>query len=281
MSKINKTIKLFIAGEFPRTESGRSWPVYFHKTEKIFAQLCKASRKDLRNSVTAAQGVQATWAARSAFNRSQILYRMAEMTEGKREEFKQILEKTIGMTKVASEKAVDEAIQAFIYYAGFADKYQQILGAVNPVNGPHHNFTTLEPIGVIGLFCNTKFNLGKLVAHIAAPISIGNSVVAVLAQEGAAILAPLAEVFATSDLPKGVVNLLTGELDELLKPMASHMEVQAISCQTHEVHILGEVRTLAAGNIKRVIPPTGNEVLSLEVLRGYLEVKTVWHPIGV
>jgi acyl-CoA reductase-like NAD-dependent aldehyde dehydrogenase len=281
MSKINKTIKLFIGGDFPRTESGRSWPVYIHKSKVIYAQLCQASRKDLRNSVTAAQGAQSGWAARSPYNRSQILYRMAEMAEGKREEFKNVLGETLGYSKIKSEKAVDEAIHAFVYYAGFADKYQQILGAVNPVNGPHHNFTTLEAIGVVGLICNSKFSFGELVAHLAAPISVGNTLVAVLAQEGAAVLAPLAEVFATSDLPKGVANLLTGDMAELLKPMASHMEVQAISCQTQEGLVLAETRSLAAGNIKRVICPIKEDPLSLEVLTGYLEAKTVWHPIGV
>lgn len=277
---VKKTIKLFIGGEFPRTESGRSWQAFQYKTKNVYANLCLASRKDLRNAVSAAQESQAGWAQRSAYNRSQILYRMAEMTEGKREEFVQIMIATLGLKSALANLWVDEAIQAFVYYAGFADKYQQVLGAVNPVSGPHHNFTTVEPIGVVGLIANSKISLGSLVAQMAAPLSIGNTLVVIMPLQGGGLLAPLAEVLATSDLPKGVVNLLTGDLKELLTPMASHMEIQAMSCQTHEPEVLHEVRNLAAATIKRVIPPLG-EYLSLDSLMNFVEYKTVWHPVGI
>lgn len=277
--KIAKTIKLFIGGEFPRTESGRSVPVYLAKNKKIYAHVCKASRKDFRNAVTAAQGAQSAWAHRSAYNRTQILYRMAEMTEGKREEFIEVLSQTLGYTKIAANKAVDEAIDAFVYFAGFADKYQQLVGAVNPVSGPHHNFTSSEPVGVVSLIGDSKFNLGRLVAQIAAIIASGNAVVVLMADEGAATLAPLSEVFATSDLPKGVVNLLTGDLLELYSQIGSHMEVNSLSYQGTNKKILGELKEMAAGNMKRVIPQM-KDMLCLEHLLQYVEYKTVWHPIG-
>ncbi len=277
--KISKTIKLFIGGEFPRTESGRSVPVYVAKTKKLYAHLCKASRKDLRNAVTAAQSAQHGWASRSAYNRTQILYRMAEMTEGKREEFIEVLTHTLGYTKVNANKAVEEAIDAFVYYAGFADKYQQMIGAVNPVSGPHHNFTSSEPVGVVALICNSKFNLGNMVAQISAIIASGNSVIVLMASEGAATLAPLSEVFATSDLPKGVVNLLTGDLEELHSHLGTHMEIQSLSYQGSNKKILGDLKEMAAGNMKRVVPPV-KEMLSLNHLVNYVEFKTVWHPIG-
>lgn len=277
--KIAKTIKLFIGGEFPRTESGRSAPIYIHKTKKLYANFCLASRKDLRNAVTAAQSAQTGWQNRSAYNRSQILYRMAEMMESKREEFVEVLTETLGYTKANANISVDKAIEAFVYYAGFADKYQQVLGSVNPVSGPHHNFTSTEAVGLVGLICNSKFDLAEVVAQIAAIISSGNSLVALLANEGSALLAPLAEVFATSDLPKGVINLLTGSTEELYKQFGTHMEIQSLSCQMQDKKILGELRTMAAANMKRVVPPV-KDSLSLEHLMSYVEFKTVWHPIG-
>ena len=277
--KIAKTIKLFIGGEFPRTESGRSAPVYIYKTKKLYANVCLASRKDLRNAVTAAQSAQAGWQNKSAYNRSQILYRMAEMTEGKRQEFIETLTATLGLSKSNADKSVDKAIDALIYYAGFADKYQQVMGSVNPVSGPHHNFTSTEAVGLVGLICNAKFDLSEVVAQIAAIISSGNSLVALLGSDGSALLAPLAEVFATSDLPKGVVNLLTGSTEELFRQFGSHMEIQSLSCQLKDRKILGELRTMAAANMKRIVPPVKDQ-LSLEHLVSYVEFKTVWHPIG-
>ena len=277
--KIAKTIKLFIGGDFPRTESGRSVPVYIYKTKKLYANVCLASRKDLRNAVTAAQSAQAGWQNKSAYNRSQILYRMAEMTEGKRQEFIETLTATLGLSKSNADKSVDKAIDALIYYAGFADKYQQVMGSVNPVSGPHHNFTSTEAVGLVGLICNAKFDLSEVVAQIAAIISSGNSLVALLGSDGSALLAPLAEVFATSDLPKGVVNLLTGSTEELFRQFGSHMEIQSLSCQLKDRKILGELRTMAAANMKRIVPPVKDQ-LSLEHLVSYVEFKTVWHPIG-
>lgn len=278
--RVPKTVKLFIGGDFPRTESGRSFPANVHGTGELYAHLCLSSRKDLRNAVTAAQTALSGWESRSAYNRSQILYRMAEMAEGKRAEFIDVLIATLGYSTNQAEKSVDEAIDAFIYFAGWADKYQQILGAVNPVSGPHHNFTTPEAVGVVALIADEKFDLGKLVSQIAAIIVSGNSLVVLLSEEGAAVLAPLAETFATSDLPKGVVNLLTGRLSELYSHFGMHMEIQSLSYQGSDSKIRKELTEMGIANMKRM----GNRVekpLSLEHLTQYIEFKTVWHPIGV
>lgn len=279
--KIAKTIKLFIGGEFPRTESGRSFPIYSQdgKNKKLYANVCQASRKDLRNAVTAALAALPGWQSRAAYNRSQILYRMAEMVEGKRAEFVEALTETLGQTNAEAEKSVDGAIDALVYFSGFADKYQQVAGSVNPVSGPHHNFTTPEGVGVVGLICDTRFDFSKFVAEIAAIIVSGNSLVALMAEEGSVLLAPLAEAFATSDLPKGVVNLLTGQVAELYKHFGTHMEIQSLSVQCDDENIYGEIREMAAENMKRIVPPV-KEHLSLEHLLNYVEYKTIWHPIG-
>lgn len=277
--KIAKTIKLYIGGEFPRTESGRSAPICWHKGKQVYAQVCLASRKDFRNAVTAAQGAQAGWQSKSAYNRSQILYRMAEMFESKRFEFVESLESTLGYKTSLANQSVDEAISALIYYSGFADKYQQVLGAVNPVSGPHHNFTSTEAVGVVGLIANEKFNLADFVAQLAAIIVSGNSVVALMSFEGSVLLAPLSEVFATSDLPKGVINLLTGSTDELYQHFATHMELNSLSIQLQDKTKIGEIKNLAVENMKRIILPQKNFV-SLEHLMNFVEFKTVWHPIG-
>lgn len=286
--KIAKTIKLFIGGEFPRTESGRSFPVYVKskgktqgksKEKTLYANLCLASRKDFRNAVTAAQGAFSSWSSKSAYNRCQILYRMAEMAEGKRAEFVEILMETLGQTKAQAELSVNAMTDAFVYYAGWTDKYQQVMGSVNPVSGPHHNFTSPEPVGVVGLIADTNFNLGSLAAQIAAIIASGNTVVVLMTEIGSACIAPLSEVFATSDLTKGSVNLLTGSLDELYKQFGSHMELQSISYQASDKKILSELKTMAAENMKRIVPPIKND-LSLENLTSFVEYKTVWHPIG-
>ena len=277
--QVAKTIKLYINGAFPRTESGRSFPAMVYNTNKVYAHLCRSSRKDLRNAVAAAKAAGCGWCGRTAYNRAQILYRMAEMAEGKRHEFVETFAATLGYEEQQANAAVDDAIDAFVYYAGFADKYQQVIGAVNPVAGPHHNFTTPEPVGVVGLVCEEDFDFGALAAHISAIICSGNSLVVLLAEKGAAVLAPLAEVFATSDLPGGVVNLLTGFADELVPHLAAHMEVNSIAFMRKDARMLAEVKEAAVHNMKRVVSTSG-ELLSLEHILNFVEYKTVWHPIG-
>lgn len=288
-TKVLKTIKLFIGGEFPRTESGRSFAVLRHRAGKgaakgspdaVYAQLCLASRKDFRNAVTAAQGALGSWSGKSAYNRAQILYRMAEMIEGKREEFVEVLRETLGQSPKAAEASVDAAIESFVYFAGWADKYQQVIGAVNPVSGPHHNFTSAEPVGVVGLIAGEKFDLGRLAADIAAILASGNVLVALLSEQGSAIIAPLSEALATSDLTKGAVNLLTGSLEELGEQFGAHLELQSLSVQSENQKLLTSLRTAAAENMKRVVPRHDEKRLELERLLSFVEYKTVWHPIG-
>lgn len=281
---VMKTIKLFINGEFPRTESGRSIPVINQKSKKHHANLCLGSRKDFRNAVTAAKDALSGWQSKSAYNRGQILYRMAEMMQSKKDEFVTLLCDMLDMTSNEAKTCIESSINAFVYYAGFSDKYQQVMGAVNPVNGPHHNFTTPEAMGVVTLVLDEKkLSLNNLVAHICAIIISGNSVVTILPVNSfGSLLAPLAEVFATSDLPKGVINLITANLDELNEFICTHMEVQAISVQNLDQKILAQYKFNSAENMKRIIVPQKNiDDLSLENLMQYLEYKTVWHPIGV
>ena len=277
--KVVKTIKLFIGGEFPRTESGYSFAVHEFKTKNVYAQLCQASRKDFRNAVTAAQSGFHSWSSKTAFNRSQILYRMAEMFEGQRQEFTEIMSKTLGKTSKQCADAIDASIDALVYFAGFADKYQQVMGAVNPVSGPHHNFTSCEPVGVVAHIPAEKFDLPRLVSEIAGIICSGNAVVTLLPEEGAAVIAPLSEVFATSDLPKGVINLLTGERSSLISQAAEHMEVQSICSGLKDLNSQGKIRLATSGNLKRFVT-TSKPKLNLESITDFVEFKTVWHPIG-
>lgn len=276
---VPKTVKLFINGEFPRTESGRSFACYYSGTEKVYANLCLSSRKDLRAAVTAAKDAQKSWGERSAYNRSQILYRMAEMAEGKRHEFSEILESVMGLSPEKATKEIDAAIDSFVYYSGFCDKYQQVLGAVNPVNGPHHNFTTPEAIGVVALICDDKFDFGKIAADLCAIISSGNTAVVLLPESSSPILAALAEALATSDLPKGVVNLLSGSVEELATHFGSHMEIQSLCYRGKDQKRMTEFKTLSVDNMKRFVGPT-SKVLALESILDFVEFKTVWHPIG-
>ncbi len=277
--KILKTVKLFIGGEFPRSESGRSYAFNFHSSDKIYANISQASRKDLRAAVEAAEAGNKSWSSLTAYNRAQVLYRMAEMTEGKRHEFVGLLKDVLGLSEGEANTEVDAAIDSFIYFAGFADKFQQVSAAVNPVAGPHHNFTTPDPVGVTALICESHFDFGRLVAHLCPILASGNSVVALLSNECPAILQPLAEVFATSDLPKGAVNLLTGDLKELYPQFGSHMEIRSISVQNEDEQILFELKKLGASNMKRLVPRYEN-IQSLKAITNFVEFKTVWHPIG-
>lgn len=278
--KVNKTIKLFINGEFPRTESGRSYPFYYHQSEDVYARVCQASRKDLRNTVEVAKDATQTWSKRSAYNKSQILYRMAEMCEGKREEFSKLFIETLGLSDKEANAQVDQAIDAFVYYSGFCDKYQQLIGAVNPINGPFHNFTTPEALGVVAIIDEEDFHFGKLTDRICSVICSGNSAIVLLTNQCPAVLAPLAEVFATSDLPAGVVNLLTGKLDELKEHVGTHLDILGISFHHKDQEILNQLKSDATQNMKRVIKGREN-TRSLENILDFVEYKTIWHPIGV
>jgi len=278
--KVLKTLKLYIRGELVRSESGRTFSVPFFSSEQTLANAPLASRKDLRAAVEAAKGAQKSWEKKSAFNRSQILYRMAEMCEGKRDEFSIHFEEALGLDQTASNKVIDNAIDTFVYFAGFCDKYQQVLGSVNPVSSPHHNFTTPEATGVVALVCDDQFNFSKIVANICGILAGGNTAVVLLGKMDTILLAPLAEVFATSDLPAGVVNLLTGQLSELLEPLASHMEINALSFQNSNKEMYKMAQEKAVENLKRV-KPLFKTHQSIGPIIEFVEFKTVWHPIGI
>lgn len=276
--KVHKTIKLYIGGKFPRTESGRSFSQLDAKGNEC-ARLCQASRKDLREAVVAAKTGWGSWSKLTPFNRSQILYRMAEMTEGKRGEFSELFQTILGITSADANKMIDEGIDAFIYYAGFCDKVGQVAGSVNPINGPFHNFSTPDSMGVIMHIDNEEFSFGKLVEGIAAALVGGNSVITLLGPKCPAVLAPLAEVFATSDVPAGAVNLLSGDLNEIFEFIGGHREIRGVSYQHKSSEQLKTIQTLGAENMKRIIKPY-KKFLCLENILSCVEFKTVWHPIG-
>ena len=278
---IAKTTKLFIKGEFPRTESGRSLPVMVHGTDKIYTHLCRASRKDLRMAVEVALAAQPGWVKRTAYNRAQILYRMAEMTEGKRSELSAIMQTVLGMNETDANKQIDEAVNTFVYYAGFADKFSQVMASVNPVSGPFHNFTTPDAVGVVGIiYDESSFNLSHFVSQICSVICSGNTTVVVFDQPGAAMLSELGEIFKTSDLPAGVVNLLSGQVDELYTHMGGHMEVHSLLYSGENQPRINELREMAIENMKRVVPWTFKNC-DLEPIVRFTEDKTVWHPVGI
>ncbi len=276
---VPKTHKLYIGGEFPRSESGRSYVLAKPGAKYAYAQLCLATRKDLRAAVDAAMAAQPAWAGRSACHRGQILYRMAEMIEGRGESWRALLRDGLGLTAAQATRAFEGVIDALVYFAGATDKYPQVIGAVNPVAGPHHSFTTPEPTGVIGLIFPDEPDPAAIAARIAAAIAAGNSVIALLPGRAGGMVAEFGEAFATADLPAGVVNLLSGDAAELTPQFASHMEIQGLAFLRDEPQQRTELERAAADNMKRCVASHG-PLLALERVLDFVEYKTVWHPIG-
>jgi acyl-CoA reductase-like NAD-dependent aldehyde dehydrogenase len=280
---VAKTYKIYIDGKFPRTESGRYFTIEDRKGN-VIANVCRGSRKDFRNSVVAARKAQPGWAKASAYLRGQILYRIAEMLEGRRDQF--IAELALqGATPRAAEKEVDASIDRLIYFAGWADKYQQVFSAVNPVSSSHFNFSVLEPTGVVSVITPDDSGLIGLISNV-APVIVGGNTCVVLASESMPLSAvSLAEVLHASDVPGGVVNILTGFRDELTAQFASHMDVNAIIYSDGSKKTAKLVQELAADNIKRVISRAATDWTQAASQHPYLirdtqEVKTTWHPIG-
>lgn len=281
---INKTYKLYIGGKFPRTESGRYYPIH-NKAGKLVANMCLASRKDFRNSVVIARKAQGSWANVSALNKGQILYRIAEMLEGRKEQF--IAELLLqGESLNAAQKEVELSIDRLVYYAGWSDKYQQIFSAVNPVSSSHFNFSVVEPVGVVAIIAPEEHSLLGLVS-VVAPAIVGGNTVIVLASESKPLTAiSLAEVLNSSDVPGGVVNILTGKKEELYAQMASHMDVNLmVYCgkDEKEIKLISE---LASNNVKRTVFYKKNDWSNEACESPYLiekmqEVKTTWHPTEV
>ena len=274
---VAKTYKLFIDGAFPRSESGRTFPVH-GPDGTLLANAARASRKDLRDAVRIARAAQEGWAARTAYNRGQVLYRVAEMLEGRRAELATLLSDT-GLATEAAEEEVDASIDRWVWYAGWSDKVHHVLGTVNPVAGPYFNFTVPEPTGVVGLVASGRPALLGLVSRLVPAIVGGNAVVVVTGGDASLIAVTLGEVLATSDVPAGVVNVLTGERAELLPWLISHLDVNAVDLTGADDDLEAEVVAGAAANVKRVVFGDVEEE-SPYAIADFLEMKTLWHPIG-
>ena len=282
-----KTYKLYIGGAFPRTESGRYLPVTKNKGALV-ANICRASRKDVRNAVVAARGAQGGWAKRSAFNRGQILYRMAEMLESRRASFVASLVDVAGYKSGAAESEVDAAVDRLVWYAGWSDKFSQVFGSVNPVAAPFFNFTSPEPTGLVAVIAPRNAPLLGLVSAIAPVIVSGNSCVVVVENAAPTIAIDLAEVLATSDLPGGVVNILTGLRDELLPHASGHVDVDAVVTFGATQEERKAIDLEGAESVKRVKhfdDPKASGWLDASHESPYrilptVEFKTAWHPIG-
>ena len=266
---VRKTYKLYVGGDFVRSESGRSY-----RAEGF--NVPRSSRKDLRDAVRAARGAFAGWSRRTAMNRGQILYRIAEMLDARRTEFIALL----GGGRSAGRE-VDAAVEAFVWYAGLTDKLSQLTGTVNPVSGPYFNFTIPEPTGVVGLVAPDEPALAGLVHSLAAILCGGNTVVALTSESRPLAALCLGEVLSTSDVPGGVVNLLSGFRSELLPWLAAHMDVNAVDAAGCSHDELAAVEEAAPGNVKRVVLPDGSGAPSPARATAFMEFKTVWHPIGV
>lgn len=279
--EVLKTYKIYIGGKFPRTESGRYYTPEVKGT--ALGNICLSSRKDVRNAVKAARAAQGGWASRSAYNRSQIIYRIGEMLEGRRAQFVAELQQQ-GASEKAAVKEVNETIDRLIYFAGWADKYQQVFSAVNPVASAHFNFSVYEPTGIVNIVAPDNSSLLGLVSTVIPAICGGNTVV-VLASESKPLCAiTFAEVLNSSDVPGGVVNILTGKADELISHMSGHMDVNALVYARGNKEHLKSIQVDAVHNLKRVRDWSDKKWSSADGDDPYLildlqEVKTTWHPI--
>jgi acyl-CoA reductase-like NAD-dependent aldehyde dehydrogenase len=278
---VRKTYKLYIGGAFPRSESGRSYTVNDAKGT-FLANASRASRKDVRDAVVAARKAQPGWAGRTPYNRGQILYRVAEMLEGRCEQFTDELRAT-GLSKAAARIEVDAAVDRWVWYAGWADKVAQVTGTTNPVSGPFFNFSTPEPAGVIAILAPDGPLLG-LVSVLAPVIAVGNTAVLVAAEPSPLPAITLGEVLATSDLPGGVANILTGHRTELAPWLASHMDINGLDLTGAPGDLATECEQAAADNLKRLLRPAADDWTAdpgTNRMTTFLETKTVWHPIGI
>ena len=283
---VRKTYKLYVGGQFPRSESGRSYPVTAGNGS-LAAHVVRASRKDLRDAVVAARKAYDGWMGRTAFNRGQILYRVAEVMEGRRAQFVEEVAAG-GASRKAAEREVDVAIDRWVWYAGWADKVAHVAGTVNPVAGPYVNFTSPEPMGVVGVVCPDEAPLLALVSRLAPAVTAGNTVVLLASQRWPLPAVTLSEVLATSDLPGGVVNVLTGHRAELVPWLAAHLDVDAVDLTgVDDPALAAEAEAAGADNVKRTVAASpaerdwaGDRAQSPYAITALMEMKTVWHPKG-
>ncbi len=280
--EVRKTYKLLIGGAFPRSESGRAYPVTSPKG-KLLAHAAQASRKDVRDAVVAARKAVGGWSGATAYNRGQVLYRIAEMLEGRRDQFATEVRRAEGTTARVAVAQVDEAIDRWVYYAGWADKYAQVVGSTNPVAGPYFSFSLPEPTGVVGVIAPQEPALLGLVSVLAPVLTTGNTAVVVASEAHPLPAISFAEVLATSDLPAGVVNLLTGFTAELAPWLAGHRDVNALDLTGVDAPARPQLQVAAAGNVKRVYATDTADWTAdpgTSRLSAFVETKTVWHPIG-
>ncbi|MCU1492643.1 MAG: putatively rane-anchored aldehyde dehydrogenase [Acidimicrobiaceae bacterium] len=281
---VRKTYKLYIGGAFPRSESARSYAVNA-VDGSLLANAALASRKDVRDAVVAARKAQPKWAAATAYNRGQMLYRVAEMLEDRREQFAEAIVAGEGTTRDAAEAIVGDAVDRWVWYAGWCDKVAQVAGASNPVAGPYFNFSVPEPTGVVGIIAPQLSSLLGLVSVLAPALTTGNTVVVIASEDRPLPAVTLGEVLATSDLPSGVVNVLTGRTHELAPVLASHRDVDALDLAGAPAELEVELEEAAAGNVKRVLRSAGPSDWAAEPtpqrMLAFVETKTVWHPIGI
>ena len=283
---VRKTYKLFIGGAFPRSESGRSYPVT-DAYGNFLANAALASRKDARDAVVAARAAVKPWSKATAYNRGQVLYRVAEMLEGRRDQFAAEVAAAEGVSAKEAQRITDAAIDRWVWYAGWTDKLAQVLGSSNPVAGPFFNFSLPEPTGVVAVVAPRNSSLLGLVSVVSPVVAIGNTVVVVASETRPLPAVTLTEVLATSDLPGGVVNLLTGKAAEIAPWLASHADVNAIDLTGAPPGLAIDLERAAADNLKRVLRPDAdgepdwNSDPGLTRLAAFVETKTVWHPIGV
>ena len=275
---VNKTYKLFIGGAFPRSESGRVYEIK-GANKKFLANPALASRKDLRDAVVAAKSAQSGWANATAFNRGQILYRIAEIMQGRSEQFVEEISALEGVTTKVAKLQVAEAIDTWVWYSGWCDKLSSISGSQNQVSGPFYNFTTPEALGVIALFAEGKPSLLGAVRTLAPVLAGGNSAILIASESYPLPAITLGEVIATSDVPGGVVNILTGKTSELLPWACSHMEIDGVDVAGLNKKQEDEIKLVGADNLKRIsrFAPANHP----ERILSFMEHKTIWHPIGI
>jgi len=275
---VNKTYKLFIGGAFPRSESGR---VYELKgaNKKFIANPSLASRKDLRDAVVAAKAAHPGWTNATAFNRGQILYRIAEIMEGRSEQFVDEICALEGVTNKVAKSQVETAIDTWVWYSGWCDKLSSVTGSLNQVSGPFYNFTTPEPLGVVAIFAENKPSLLGVVRTLAPVLAGGNSAVLIASENYPLPAITLSEALATSDVPGGVVNILTGKSAELAPWVGSHMEIDGVDVAGLSKKQEEELKLVGADNLKRVF--RFNPENHPERILSFMEQKTVWHPIGI
>ncbi|NGO70317.1 aldehyde dehydrogenase family protein [Streptomyces boncukensis] len=282
-----KTYKLYVGGRFPRSESGRVYEVTDGERNWL-ANAPLASRKDARDAVAAARKGFGGWSGATAYNRGQVLYRVAEMLQGRREQFAAEVAAGEGLSKAASRAQVDAAVDRWVWYAGWSDKVAQVAGGANPVAGPFFNLSTPEPTGVVAVLAPQESSLLGLVSVLAPVLATGNTAVVAASERAPLPALSLAEVLATSDVPGGVVNILSGRTAELARPLAAHQDVNAIDLAgaAGEAELARELESAAADNLKRVVRPPDSAGAGwtadpgTDRLLAFVETKTVWHPVG-